>query len=306
MPVLVTGATGTIGRRVARQLTARGVQVRAASRRGDTVGAGTASVRFDYLDRPSWAGALDGVRVLFVVRPPDMTDVTRDLLPFLDAARSAGVRHVTFLSVQGADRLTVVPHARVERWLRGSGLGWTIVRPSFFMQNLITAHAQDLRAGTLVLPAGHGRTAFVDAEDVAAVAAAALADPVAHDRRVWTPTGSQALSYDEVARDLSEVLDRPVRYRAAGLVSYARHARRGGTPWPLVAVTAAIYTTARLGLAAGLTTHVATVTGHPPATLRDVVTRDLAAWRAAIDGAVTTDSTDSTDSTAISDTASRS
>jgi uncharacterized protein YbjT (DUF2867 family) len=270
---LVTGASGTVGRDVVRLLGEHGVPVRAASRSG--------SPAFDLTDPATWPAALGGVDRLFLVRPPAVHAVRRDVVPFLEAARSAGVRHVVLLSVQGADRLPVTPHARLEAWLRGSGLDWTFVRPSFFVQNLTGVHAADVVRGRLVLPAGRGRTAFVDSTDVARVAAAALADPAAYRQRALTPTGPEALTYDEVATALTDVLGRPVRYVPASLLRYARHAHRTlGLPWPMVAVTAGIYTTARLGLAAGLTDDVRAVTGRPPASLRDVAERERAAWAA--------------------------
>lgn len=278
--VLVTGARGTVGRDVVRLLRERQVPVRAASR-------GTVP-RFDLTDPSTWPGVLDGVDRLFLVRPPAVHAVHRDVVPFLRSARAAGVRHVVLLSVQGADRLTVTPHARLEAWLRGSGCGWTFVRPSFFVQNLTGVHAPDVARGRLVLPAGRGRTAFVDSRDVARVAVEALADPVAYRARVLTPTGPEALTYDDVAATLTEVLGRPVRYAPVSLPRYARHAHRAlGLRWPMVAVTAAIYTTARLGLAAGLTDDVRTVTGRPPTALRDVAERERAAWTPTATTAVT-------------------
>jgi uncharacterized protein YbjT (DUF2867 family) len=217
---------------------------------------------------------------MFLMRPPQIGNVRRDMAPFLEAARAAGVRHVVLLSLQGADRIPVTPHAQLEKWLRASDLAWTFVRPSFFIQNLTTTHAVDIRdRGQIIVPAGNGRTAFVDAQDVAAVAAAALLDPAAHAGRAWTPTGPQALTYDEVADVLTDVLHRPIRYTRPGLLRYARHAHdRLRMPWPMAAVTCAIYTTARLGLAAGLTDDVRVVTGRAPADLRAVATRERDAW----------------------------
>ena len=130
----------------------------------------------------------------------------------------------------------------------------------------------------LLMPAGHGRTAFVDARDVAAVAATALLDPGAHTGRAWTPTGPEALTYTEVAAQLSEVVGRPVTYRARGLLHYVRQARAWGMPPIMVAVTSGIYTTARLGLAAGLTDDVRTVTGRAPTGVRPVLERDRVAF----------------------------
>lgn len=274
LPVLVTGATGTVGRHVVAGLLAAGRGVRAAGRdRREVAGAfdgRVEAVRLDFTDPTTWAEAYRGIEVAFVVRPPHLGNVRRDLLPSLEAARDAGLRHVVLLSLQGADRNRVVPHARLEQWLRAGGLGWTFVRPAFFMENLSGTHAADIAdRDEIVVPAGRGRTSFVAARDVAAVATAALLDPVAHRGRAWTPTGPQALTYDEVAATLSAELGRPIRYRAPGALRYARHASSVlGLPRGMVLVTTAIYSVARVGRAAGLTDDVRTVTGRDPLDLR--------------------------------------
>ncbi|WP_170852446.1 NAD(P)H-binding protein [Blastococcus sp. DSM 46786] len=284
MTVLVTGASGNVGRPVVDRLVACGAAVRRADRTpADHAGPGVEQVRFDFTDPATWAPAFAGVDTVFLVRPPALGDVRHDLLPAMAAARDAGVGHVVFLSLQGAERIPVVPHATVERWLRGSGLGWTFVRPSFFTQNLATTHAPDIRdRDELVLPAGRGRTAFVDVLDVADVAAAVLAEPRAHRGRAWTVTGPEALTYGEVAGALTEVLGRRIAYRPTGVLRYVRHARTAlGMSTGMACVTAGIYTTARLGLAAGLTGDVRQVTGRDPRPVLETVRREAAAWRRA-------------------------
>lgn len=281
----MSGATGNVGRVVVSELLSAGCPVRAASRsgsdNGDPVG-GVESVAFDFTRPQTWRDAYEGVSVMFVVRPPQVSAVSRDMVPALEAARSAGVQHMVLLSLQGAERNPVVPHARLESWLRSSGLGWTFVRPSFFMENLSTTHAGDIRdRSALMVPAGRGRTAFVAARDVAAVAAAALLDPASHRGQAWTPTGPQALSYYAVTAILTEVLGRPITYPEPGSVRYAHHARTAlRMPWPMVAVTTAIYTAARLGLAAGLTDDVEQVTGRAPTSLREWASESAQVWRA--------------------------
>jgi uncharacterized protein YbjT (DUF2867 family) len=284
-PVLVTGATGNVGRHLVTQLMQTGRAVRAAHRAGTPPAAvpeGAQVVTFDYTRPATWGPAFAGVSVMFVVRPPHLGAVRRDMVPALEAARAAGVDHMVLLSLQGVGRNPVLPHARLEKWLRHSGIGWTFVQPSFFMENLSTIHAGDIRdRDELMVPAGDGRTAFVAARDVAAVAAAAVSDPAAHRGRAWTPTGPTALTYQAVAEILTEVLGRPIGYRRPGPLAYARHARRAlGMPWPMVGVTTVIYGTARLGLAAGLTTDVERVTGRPPASFQDWAAEHAGTWRA--------------------------
>ncbi|MCB7135911.1 NmrA family NAD(P)-binding protein [Cellulosimicrobium marinum] len=276
--VLVTGASGNVGSVVARVLDEAGGRVRRGAH-APRPGAAD-EVALDFTDPATWPAAFDGVGSMFLVRPPAIRNVKRDLLPAVAAARDAGVRHVVFLSLQGAEKNKVVPHASVEAWLRESGMTWTFVRASFFHQNLTTTHVTDVRdRDEILVPAGKGATAFVDAEDVGAVAAAALLDPAAHADRAWTVTGPRALTYDEVAQILTAELGRTIRYRRSGIVRYARHARRAlGMPWGMVAVTSAIYTTARLGLAAGLTDDVRRVLGRDPIDLAEFAHRERSAW----------------------------
>ena len=282
MAVLVTGASGNVGRPLVEELAARGADVRGADRsfRGES-GAGVERVAFDFTDPGTWADAFRGIETMFLVRPPALGNVRRDVLPAVAAAREAGVRQVVFLSLQGAERLRVVPHATIEAWLRASGLGWTFVRPSFFTQNLTTTHAADIRERhRIIVPAGSGRTAFVDTRDVAAVAAVALLNPAAHRGRAYTVTGPEALSYAEVAAILTTILERPISYTDPSLLRYLLHARRVlGMSTGMAAVTAAIYTTARLGLAAGLTPTVGELTGRDPLAVADTLRREAAAFR---------------------------
>ncbi|MEO7060743.1 MAG: NmrA family NAD(P)-binding protein [Lapillicoccus sp.] len=217
---------------------------------------------------------------MFVLRPPHLGQPKTQMLPSLEAAKTAGVDQMVFLSLQGAEHNKVVPHATVEAWLRGSGIAWTFVRASFFMQNLSTTHAADIRdRNEILMPAGQGATAFVDAGDVAAVAADALMHPDRHRDRAWTPTGPEALAYTQVAAILGSTLHREIRYQRPGLLRYARHAHSVlGMPWGMVGVTATIYTLARLGRAAGLTDDVRTVTGRAPVTFAEFADGARAAW----------------------------
>ena len=275
-PMLITGATGNVGAPLVRALRGAGVEVRPASRNNSDPG----GMSFDFTDPTTWKPAFSGVRSMFVVRPPQITDVRHAMVPALEAARSYGVRRVVLLSVQGAGQVPVLPHARLERWLAQSGMSWTFLRPAYFDQNLTTVLAADIRdRNQIVVPAGKGRIAFVDAHDVAAVAAAALLDPLRHTSRIWTPTSEEALGYEEVATVLSQALGRTITYRRPSIPGYARHARTvlGFDP-AITAVTTLIHATVRLGVAAGLTDDVRTVTGRAPTTLVQFAARERAVW----------------------------
>jgi uncharacterized protein YbjT (DUF2867 family) len=270
-PVLVTGATGTVGRHVVRGLLERGRPVRAAVR--DPSGAdlpdGVERVRLVFGDPASYDAAFEGVGGLFLMRPPQIADVRDKILPALAAARSAGVDRVAFLSLQGAGRNRFVPHRRVEDDLREHGPAWTMLRAGFFLQNLIAPHGPDIaERDEVFLPAGAGRTAFVDARDVGEAAAIVLSEP-GHENRAYELTGREALTYRQVARALSDVLGREIRYVDPAPWSFWKRMRSRGHPRAQVAVMLALYTSCRLGLAAHVSDDLERLLGRPP---RDVAT----------------------------------
>ncbi|ASD22503.1 NAD(P)-dependent oxidoreductase [Cryobacterium sp. LW097] len=283
-PVLVTGATGNVGRVVVQELLDGGARVRATGRSVESVrrvfGDRVEAVALDFTDPTTWEAAFAGVQQMFLMRPPHLGKPKSQMIPALEYARDHGISQIVFLSLQGAEKNTVVPHAAIEAWLRDSGVAWTFVRASFFHQNLSTTHLTDIRdRDEIMVPARNGATAFVDVEDVGAVAAAALLDPSAHVNTAWTVTGNEALTYAQIAEILTHELGRPIRYARPGILRYIVHARRKlGMPWGMVLVTAAIYTTARLGLAAGLTDDVRQVLGRDPVGFAVFAHRDRSVW----------------------------
>ncbi len=281
-PILVTGAPGNVGTPLVGELLALGARVRVAAWDVDAARAAFGEtveiVRFDFAD-PSTFAAFDGVERMFLLRPPQIADVKRVIGPALEAAKARGVQHVVFLSIQGAERNRIVPHRRIEDRLRGSGLDWTFIRAAYFMQNLSTTHAPDIRdRDEIYIPAGRkSRTAHVDVRDVAAVAARALVE-LGHAGRAYTPTGPAALTCDECAAILTDVLGRPIRYADPTPWRYWRRMHRRGMPAAMIAVTLGIYTAARFGLAAGLTDDVERVTGRPPIDFATFARDHSAAW----------------------------
>ncbi len=284
MTILVTGATGNVGREVVVALRARGAVVRAADHRSERVatmfGDDVEAVRLDFLDPGTFASVVGGASALFLLRPPPISNVKETLNPFIDAARVAGVRHIVFLSVAGAGTNPLVPHHAVERHLAARSDDWTVLRPGFFAQNLGDAYRRDIvEDDRLYVPAGRGRAAFVDVRDVAEVAAAALVDPAAHRANAYTLTGPAAVSFEEAATILSEVLGRAIRYERASIVGYARHLRRRGMPAAQVAVQTILHVGLRFGQAETVDPTLARWLGRPGRTLREYVRDRAATWQ---------------------------
>ncbi|GAA1074447.1 MAG: NAD(P)H-binding protein [Nocardiopsis sp. BM-2018] len=206
--VLVTGSSGTTGRRLTELLRQGGHDVRAASR--------TSEHRFDWLDRSTWEPTLKGVDALYLL-PYDPEPLTAD---FVRAAVDLGVRRIVLLSGRGVDvpgyggegNEAVAHHLAGEEAVRTSGAEWTILRPGWFAQNLSVGFLrEDVVAGELRLADGDVPVAFVDAEDISAVAAEALTGS-GHSGQVYELTGPRALTLDEVAEAISAGTGRSVRH----------------------------------------------------------------------------------------------
>ena len=278
MRVLVTGATGQVGRAAAAWVTALGGE----ARRAVTRPVGADDVRFDFLDRATWAPALTGVEALFLLRPPALADMDRTLVPFVEAARRSGVAHCVFLSVLGADRMRWVPHAAVETALQRWPGGWTILRPGFFAQNLASQYARDIvEDHRLYLPAGEGRVAWVDTRDLGEVAARLCLGRPPTTGATWALTGSVASSMADTAEVLSRVLGRRVTYEAASAASYAWHlmARRR-LPLLQVAIQTVLHVGLRRGDAEVVDPGMGQLLGRPPRSLEAYVRDHAAAFAA--------------------------
>ncbi|MGY2895724.1 SDR family oxidoreductase [Deinococcus sp. UYEF24] len=267
-PVLVTGATGTVGREVIRALQTAGVQVRAAVtdpvKARASLGSDLDLVHFVFGIEATYAPAFGSVDAVFLMRPPQISDARHLINPAIEAAKLAGVRAITFLSLQGAEHNPLVPHYAIERYLETSGLDYTFLRASFFMQNLATTHRDDICLhDDLMIPAGSGRTAFIDVRDIAAVAALTLTQG-GHAGQAYELTGSEALTYDEVAVTLSEVLGRPISYAHPNVVQFWARLHERQQPVALVLVMTVLYAAAALGQAGHLTGEVRRLLGREP------------------------------------------
>ena len=281
-PVLVTGASGNVGGAVVRSLIAAGITVRAAGTNTEAVERTFPGVDFVHLDfhKPSTFGpAFHGVGGLFLMRPPPIATVGPTLNALIDVAEQAGVDHVVFSSVTGADTNRVVPHHRVETHLQASGLSWTILRPGFFAQNLADAYRIDIIGDDRIyLPAGRGRVAFVDVRDLGDVVATVFAKPDAHRSAGYTLTGSQAVDFAEVAAVLTRELGRPIRYQPASVLGYIRHLKGQGLPAPQVLVQTILHTGLRRGQAQTVDATLARLLGRPPRTLQEYVHDHRTTW----------------------------
>ncbi|HEY6887725.1 MAG TPA: NmrA family transcriptional regulator [Solirubrobacter sp.] len=206
---LVLGGTGKTGRRIVTRLEAQGVRVRVGSR----------ALPFDWYDEKTWPGALEDVSAVYVSYYPDLAieGAPERIGAFARLAASKGVRRLVLLSGRGE------PEAqRSERELIAAGTEWTVVRCSWFAQNFSEAFLLDgVLAGEIALPAGDVPEPFVDVEDIADVATAALTED-GHHGEIYELTGPRALRFDEAAAEIAAATGRDVRFvRVPGAAFHA-------------------------------------------------------------------------------------
>jgi uncharacterized protein YbjT (DUF2867 family) len=281
-PILVIGALGNVGTEVVKQVLVKGGKVRAAdmavNKLRERFRESVEAIRFDFTDPSTFEETFRGVKRMFYLRPPHITNIQRDMVPSMDAAKRAGVEHVVFLSLIGIEHAKYVPHYKVEIYLKSIDMQTTFLRCSFFMQNLNTTHRREIKErNEIFVPVGKAKTAFIDARDIGAVAAVALVEE-GHANKNYDLTGSERLDYWEVANILSDVLERRITYRSPNPLHFLIETMRRGTPLMFALVMLGLYTATRFGIAEPITDEVERITGNHPISFRQYAMDYKDAW----------------------------
>ncbi|MEN3276539.1 MAG: hypothetical protein V7631_2329 [Massilia sp.] len=275
--ILLTGATGTIGRATMAALRAANAAFKVAARNPAQLQAlGVPGVAFDWDQLDSYLPALQGVDRLFLLTPNSERQAGY-ILQAVAAARRAGVRHIVRVSVMGADAEPGIilgrQHVAAEREIRASGIGWTILRPTFFMDNFVRYYGVDPHQDSQVyLPNGDGKAAWVDPADVGEVAARVLCTDSGAGS-VIDLTGPELLSTAEVLSVLSSELGHRYTYVDVSEQAAREAMEKTGMPAWLVDAFLELHALVRQGHAATLASGVQQVLGRPPRSMREWAAR---------------------------------
>ncbi|HET9421842.1 MAG TPA: NAD(P)H-binding protein [Nocardioides sp.] len=263
-PTLVIGGTGKTGRRVVARLRDRGLPVRVGSR--------SAELPFDWTDESTWAPALQGVRAVYLPYPdlvlPEPTKATR---AFAELAIEHGVDRLVMLTGRGEEEAQ-----RAERELQATGADVTIVRCAWFMQIFSEDYLlEPVQAGEVVLPAHAGqREPFVDADDIADVAVAALTEP-GHAGEVYELTSPELLSFPEAVAEIAKARGQDISYVQVSVDEYAAGAVEEDVPANIVDFLTYLFRDV-VGVQDFVTDGVQRVLGREPRTFRDWAQRTAA------------------------------
>lgn len=257
-PVLVIGGTGKTGRRVAARLEALGVPVRIGSR--------SATPAFDWSREETWGPCLDGAGAAYITLAPDLAvPGATDLIEALcDRATRAGVERLVLLSGRGEAEAQAC-----ERIVRASGAASTVVRASWFNQNFSEgAFLEMVQAGRISLPIGDVKEPFIDIDDIADVAVAALTE-AGHDGEIYEVTGPRLMTFADVAAELTEITGREIAFEQIPHEAFLEGAAASGAPKEVIWLMDYLFTTVLDGRNAYLTDGVQRALGRAPKDFAD-------------------------------------
>jgi len=226
--ILITGATGNVGMEVIKSLTNlnhnyqvySGVRnVQADKQTLENYNAQL--IQFDFTNFDTFKLALTDIDILFLLRPPQISEVQKYFKPVIESAVKNGVKHIVFLSVQGVQNSRIIPHHKIEKLIVESKIHYTFLRPAYFMQNFTTTLHNDLKTkNRIYLPAGNAKFTLVDVTDIGEVAAKILTETVNHRNQCYELTCNEKLTFTEMALKLSKGLGKTIQYESPNLVSF--------------------------------------------------------------------------------------
>ena len=262
---LVLGGTGKTGRRIVQRLTACGLPVRVGSRSGEPP--------FDWEDRATWVPALQNVESAYIAYHPDLAvpGATATIRSFAELAVESGARRLVLLSGRGEEGAQLSEQA-----VQDSGADWTIVRASWFCQNFSESFMlEQVLSGEVALPAGNVAEPFVDAEDIADVAVAALTEG-GHAGQLYEVTGPRLLNFAEAVGEIAEATGRDIRYVPVSLEQFTSMLAELQVPSDFVKLLTYLFTEVLDGRNDYLTDGVQRALGREPRDFADYA-RDAAA-----------------------------
>ena len=282
--VLVTGGTGAVGSELLRLLSPAGVATRALTRNPQKAPTlpGITWVAGDLAKPETLTPAFEGAQKLFLLTSyyEDMVTLQHNAIA---AARAAGVTHVVKVSAFAASDHSRAPigrwHYQVEKELEESGLGWTILRPHHFMQNLLAQAEYIVKDGVVYSASGDGKIPYIDPRDIAAVAFVTLTQP-GHLGKKYVLTGGEAISYRQAAEIIGATIGKPVRFVDESPDQARARRVREGLPPAVIESALAISAYQRAGgKTVTITNTIADLTGRPPRTVGEFVREHAAAFR---------------------------
>lgn len=281
--ILITGATGNIGTEVIRSLTTSGTN--------NHIIAGVRNISkakqmypdfknldyrdFDFENPLTFDKALHSIDCIFLLRPPHISDVDKYFKPLIQTITDKGIKQIIFLSVQGAEKSKIIPHNKIERLIKDSGLDFIFLRPSYFMQNLTTTLLKDIQLkGQIILPAGKAKFNWIDIKDIGEVTAILIDNFDLHKNKEIELTGLENLDFYTVADIISSGTNKKIEFINVNPLKFYRLKKKDGFNSGLIIVMTLLHFLPRLEKDPRISNVYETLTGHKPTTLKEFVSRE--------------------------------
>ncbi|WP_226671126.1 SDR family oxidoreductase [Metabacillus litoralis] len=273
MKVLVTGFTGKIGSQVANYLNDKNIPMICAVRNVKKAKAMFGDiyeyVSLDFADPSTFDRALEHVDRIFLMYPPG-ENLQFDL--FLKKAKNKGIQHIAYLSLKDVQFMPFIHHYKMEKEIKNSKIPYTFIRAGYFMQNLNDFLCKEIKERhRIFVPAGKGKTSFVDTRDLAEISGISLIDSEIHKNKIYVITGNEALDFYDVAKIMTEVLDVKIEYTNPSVKEFKESMKKVGEDEGFVNVVVGVHMPTKLGLAKGIKHDYEKITGKKPTNIRKYV-----------------------------------
>ena len=280
--ILLTGISGNVGSAVVDYLKSVNISFLAGVRNIDKSMQQDNSIEyipFDFEDAKTYETALRGVKKVFLVRPPQLTDVNGIFKPFIQKCKEAGVEQIVFLSLLGAEKNPFPPHHKIEKAILESKIPYTFIRPSFFMQNLSTTHSEDIKLrDDLFIPSGKAKISFIDTRDIGEIIGRTLIEN-GHGNKAYTITGPEAITYFQVADSMTKILGRKITYSNPPLIKFRKEMIARGIKKEFATIMMILYLTTKLGMANHVTNTAEVLLKRKPRTIEMFIKDHIEVWR---------------------------
>ena len=281
--VLITGATGNVGIEVLTALKKLNHQLEIFSGVRDTeidneklTDFNIKKIKFDFTSSDTFVSALQNIDLLFLLRPPQISDVNKYFAPLIEIAKLSSVKHIVFLSVQGVEKSKIIPHHKIEKLIVESKIPYTFLRPAYFMQNFTTTLRNDLvNHQRIYLPAGQAKFTIIDVEDIGAVAAKVLTEPQNHINKSYELTNNEILTFTEMAEKISSGIGKTINFISPNLLQFFFAKRKENMPSMLILVMIMLHYFPRFQKTPKTTDCVKNITGQEPKSFDNFVLANI-------------------------------
>jgi uncharacterized protein YbjT (DUF2867 family) len=281
--ILITGATGNIGQEVIRFLykTNTSNRIIAGVRNIDKAKdifkefSNLDYVHFDMEDSDTFEAALSGINRIFILRPPQISDVDKYFRPLIAAIKRCGIKDIVFLSVQGAETSKVIPHNKIERLIQEYGFDSIFIRPSYFMQNLTTTLLEDIKTKReIILPAGNAKFNWIDIENIGETAAILLDKFSEFKNQAFEITGLENENFEKVTALINQVIENPIRYRNVSPIKFYQIKKQDGMVKGMIIVMIVLHFLPRFQKEPNISDFYERLSGKKPTDLKSFIERE--------------------------------